>query len=185
MSTTYEKTTLIARLSKDGQYALCAKQKCGGRLVRFACDKGGGFPELSTTRRPPRRVDAMVRFGGEKVHTECSAVIEPGRQWLQDENLWELTKGAIREYRHDRKIARGHVPQHDRQERDRARRRLSGQPLRFRNAAAPPLAAGDDGPGQAVHMVREWPTYVRCTCGGIIRVDRSLLDAARCQHSEI
>jgi hypothetical protein len=178
MSTTHETTTLVARLSKDGQYAVCANRNCGGRLVRLACGKGGGFPELSTSTRPSRQVDAMVRFGGEKLHDRCSAVVEPGRQWRQYENLWEITDRALREYRRDRTIARGHVPQLDRKERERAERRLSEQPLRFRNATAPPLAAGEDGTSQAVHMVRGWPTYVRCTCGGINRVDRSLLDDA-------
>src|SRR5215217_7605304 len=133
---TASKTTLVARLSRDGARIHCGKPRCRGTLAQVICGTGGGVHSLGTPgSRPLRRVDLLTPFGGSHTHNRCNVVLGPG--WLPDEQgIWRLTKHAQRDYDDDLRLASGN-PGVDPAVAERARQRLkAGTSIAFRRPSA-------------------------------------------------
>jgi hypothetical protein len=101
------KTTLVARLNRDGTKIHCGKPRCRGTLAQVICGTRGGVHSLGTPgSRPLRRVDSLTPFGGTSMHNRCNVVRGPG--WLPDEQgIWRLTKRAQHDYEEDLRLASG------------------------------------------------------------------------------
>jgi hypothetical protein len=174
------KTTLVARLSRDGTKMHCGKPRCRGTLAQVICGTGGGVNSLGTPgSRPLRRVDPLTPFGGTHTHNRCNVVLGPG--WLPDEqDIWRLTRRAQHDYDEDLRLASGNSSV-DLVVAERARQRLkSGTSIAFRRPSAEDQPVEGGGPRQVSHRVI-LPALARCPepgCRAINRLDDALLSEA-------
>jgi hypothetical protein len=184
------KTTLVARLSKDGTRVLCDRINCGQTLADAVVNAGGALVTARTNgRRPGRDVDALSVFyrtgvpgasappdtSGPRAD-RCSIVFSAG--WFPDtDGVWTRTKQSQKRYDADREIALGGSGVSAR-ERERARQRiLSDRSARFAHRA-PPGVPGVRHPHHPEHRA-DLPCFARCPdCGGINVLKKVLIAEA-------
>jgi hypothetical protein len=179
----HSKTTIVARINKDGTHVVCGQKNCGIRLAEVAINQGGRRVMGKSTPRPPRQVDYVSTFDrslGPRAAgaVSCHIVFGAGWQYTPEENLWKLTKRSQRQLAVDQKFAAGNVLTISAREKERARQRIaSGRSASWAHRSAPDPSSGVTSSTHPEHGA-DLPTFAKCPGCGVNRLEPSLRDEA-------